>query len=228
MSTKYTIIIKNASKSPSKIYNVFSQQPGVEGGGAQSTKSITWYKTKALPDGSQATFKYNDAFYGFLGYTSKLANEIATGDSVDTEATIKVKIGTIKNDGSVLFVAKSWALSENSDEKSAQNTFTISTESGIPYPDHYVVGIARGKESEGTLSPAPTDVVDLKAAVDYVFTPRQAVYIKASKYDEGTYQASIDQKSIDEKKVAKVEFSGAKSKATVTEDGSGNFSIKYD
>ncbi|MCJ1334212.1 hypothetical protein MMC10_010919 [Thelotrema lepadinum] len=228
MATTYTVIIHNESGgSSNKIYNVYSDPTGISGSGFQSAKSVNWYKTRPLPNKSQSTLKYTDSIYAVVSYTSKLCSKVANGDSVDTQATMKINVGTSRNDGTVVYLSKDLAFSELTDQKASKGTFKIETDAGIKYPDHYMVGIARGKDVNGTITPSSTDVVELKPNAELTFTPHQPLYVRATTYAEGTIQDVADGPTIKSGKAIKIEFLGGDTQADVTEDSSGIFTVEY-
>lgn len=222
MSTQlYTITIKNESSSGSKVYNIYSDQPLVEGGGVQSTHSVIWFKTNALGKGAQFAFKYTPDFYGLIGSSDENSDSLKVGNEVSMESNLLAKIGTYNNDGSILHVNDSLELHALDGLKvgAADSTFMISAVTGIDSPNTYVVGVGR-KQDKGDV--APVAVVELKANVTYKFTPKTAVFVKATNLAPGVvnnFAAAKDD--------AKVEFRGLNSHAIVTEQNNGKFTITY-
>jgi hypothetical protein len=225
MSANYTIIIKNRSGSNNKVYNISSEAPTVDGGGVTSASNVMWYKSRALPTGNQVTFKYYSAFYAAVGYTSPFSNKLKTGDTVEQQGSIVANVGTIRDNSSVILVDKSFGITELN-RTFAKSKFQILSENGLPTPNHYVVGLAR--QQEGEESAAPVAVVELKPNVDYTFTPKQGVYVKAqSVVDAGVVHDAPVQADIDGNKVAKVLFAAPYTTATVTEKADGTFDVEY-
>ena len=218
MSTIYTIIIKNGTTSKGRAYNIFSEAPGVSGGGFQSTTQIVWYKTSALGTNGQATFKYTPDYYAFAGNSVNVNSDaLKQDDEVSIQASLLAKVGTNRGDGDQMLVNESLELSRYAG-KSKANTFQISTVSDISSPNTNVMGMAR-KQDKGPL--LPVAVVELKPAVSVYFTPKAGATVVAGTAEPGT----VNTESIDNK--ADVAFTGGQKTATVTEGADGTFSVTY-
>jgi len=225
MSDTYTIFVKNQSGSPNKVYNIASEAPTVTGGGVTGPLNVMWHKTRALPAGDKATFKYTPTYHATIGYTTPFSNKLKAKDEVEGQGFIVVNVGTIRDNSSIMIVDKSFGIKELN-SSFTKNQFQILTETGIPTPNHYVVGLAR--QQVGADSPAPVAVVELKPNVDYTFEPKAGVLIKAENVAEAgaIFDAPTDAE-ITAKKVAKVNFAAPYTKATVTEKSDGTFEVEY-
>ncbi|KAL1953786.1 hypothetical protein VTO42DRAFT_2283 [Malbranchea cinnamomea] len=212
-----TILIQNRSGASGKIYNVFSEQPGVSGGGVQATRPVVWYQTNPIANNAQAVFRFAPDVYGFVGSTNQPSSQLPDGDDVYLQGAQVLRVGTILNDGTRLMVDKSLNITAV-DNTAPNHTVDILTKTEVQSANRNVVGIARLQEGESM--PAPVAVVELKPGVDFSFTPKYGVFISSTQYSQGTIQG-LAQHS------AKVEFTGAQKTAVVVEKSDGQFSVDY-
>jgi hypothetical protein len=192
----------------------------VQGGGVQATHSVIWFRTLRIPKDGQATFKYAPDFYAFVGNTNTDSSHLKAKDMVDLHSSLVAKTGSIRNDGDQMLVSSSLEL-HRIDGRASQGTFQILTEIQIPYPNSWIVGVARKHEWD---EPRPVAVVELKPGVDYTFTPGKAVFVRAMDLEPGslhTFHNTSDEN------VAKVMFRGALCQALVTEHSDGKFTVTY-
>ncbi|OAA57621.1 hypothetical protein SPI_07280 [Niveomyces insectorum RCEF 264] len=220
MATVYTITIKNGTTGGSRRYNIFSDKPEVKGGAEPPVRTPVWKTTAPLQQGGQAKFRYTADFYGFFGSSSINSAELKAGNSIDLLSSLPVKPGYLTNNGTQLYVSDTDELSEMG-QRATNGTFQVIQDSGLPTPNRSVVGVAR-QEEDGT--PAPTAAVELKPGVQYVFTPKPAVYVMAGSVAEGRV---IDVPANTATNFAKVEFRGNQREATVVEQSDGKFVVQY-
>ena len=229
MANLHTVQVINNSGSAGKFYNLFSAKATIEGGGntSESTKSITWFRSRPAAPGGMATFRYDNSFYGFLGCTSNFSKNLQKGNKVDPTSWAKATVGSFENEGTIFVVDESPAFSEigPDDDTPAPPTqaFKIITTTGHLRDNYDVIGVARGKSLGDGITPAPTDVVGLKPGNTYTITTSRAVYVKATNFAEGTIQISPDK----DPKAIMVQFPNKMKRATVTEDSRGNFKVTY-
>jgi hypothetical protein len=225
MADTYTIIVKNQSGASNKVYNIASEAPTVNGGGVTGVHNVMWHKTRVLPAGDKAIFKYTPTYYATIGYTTPFSNKLKANDEVEGQGFIVLNIGTEVDNSSVILVDNSFGIKE-ANSTFTMNQFQVMTQTLIPTPNHYAVGLARQQVGED--SPAPVAVVELKPNVKYTFEPKAGVLIKAANVVEAgaIFDAPTDAQ-INAKTVAKVNFVKPYTKATVTEKSDGTFGVEY-
>ncbi|KAE8452289.1 hypothetical protein EG329_000989 [Mollisiaceae sp. DMI_Dod_QoI] len=211
MSDLYTVQVINNSGAAGKVYSLFSAKSVIEGGGntADTTKSIVLSRSRKLPAGGEAVFRFDNTFYGFMGSTS--GSQLSNGSIIDSQTYKLVTVGTSTLSGSVL------QLNKDSDLVAADDD-----DDNPPYND--VISVARGKSLGAGITPGPINCVQLKAGVTYTFTVDKAVYVKADDLIEKSIQTAP---APDDKKAIKVVFPARMKKATVVEDSKGGFTVDY-
>jgi len=223
MTTTYKVIIKNdtGDANTSRVYVVYSEFPGVSGGGIASALRTQWAKSKGLVNQGQDVFRYTSESFGFAGYcNASTSSSMTSGTEITLVASNSVTIGSFRNDGSSLYVSENndaIGIKDTGSSTSNNGTFTISTDARIPSPSTYVVGLARKSERDGI---SPVAVVECKPGADFVFTPSPAIYIARGNQGDGVILSSIGT-------YGRVEFRGNSKEAIVSETANGTFSVVY-
>ncbi|OCK98442.1 HET-domain-containing protein [Cenococcum geophilum 1.58] len=218
----YGVAIRNktADTHNSRKYFVYSEPPNVTGGGVQKTRQILWSITDPLCNNSESVFKYTSDFYGFAGISSNASSKLDQETKVSIIDFEPVKIGTIKNDGTQLFVTpKDGGLQlKDAGSNADSGTFKIITDNKIPYPNSYVVGLAR--KCDGRIHSVAA--VELKPGADLVFTPKQPIFISRvpfnAGYDVGRVLGSLGRN-------VRITSKGNHSRIEVEETGDGTFRV---
>jgi hypothetical protein len=214
-----TILIHNQSGSSGRVYNIWSEQPSVNGGGVQATTPVIWYRSRPLPNNSQDVFKFSSDYYGFVGSSSSSSSELPNGDEIFLQGSEKVKPGSALDDGTRLLIDKNLNITQM-EAVALKGNFEIFSKVEVLAANHNVVGLARLQDGESM--PAPVAVVELKPGVGITFSPKQAVIIRATSWEQGTVQ-----KPAGTYKEIRVDFAGAQTKAVVVEQSSGDFKVTY-
>lgn len=221
--TDYKITIKNESGDTNhpRVYFVFSQLPIVSGGGVVAASQLQWAKTKPLSNTAQSVFKYTSETFGFVGSCSASTSvNMTPGVEITIDTSLPVSVGTFRSDGTVLYVKETndnISITDIGKNNSSNGTFTISSDSQIPSPSKYVVGVARKSDQTGI---APIAAVQCKPGADYIFTPQQGVFIARGDQQDGVViNATTD--------FGRVDFKGNAREATVSEDNNGKFNVQY-
>ncbi|KAK2758062.1 hypothetical protein FQN54_004469 [Arachnomyces sp. PD_36] len=215
-----TVLIHNQSGGSGKIYNVWSESPGVSGGGFQSTKSMVWYKSRPLANNAQDVFRFSPEYYAFVGSSESGSSQLPNGDNIYLQDSEQVKLGTQLDDGNRFIVDKNLNTSLM-DSNAVNGNFRILSKADVQSPNRNVVGLARLQDGESM--PAPVAAVELKRGVGIGFSPKQGVIVSSTTWEQGTVQ-SLDGGDY---KQMKVEFNGSQSKAIVSETSSGDFKVSY-
>ncbi|TVY91805.1 Heterokaryon incompatibility protein 6,OR allele [Lachnellula willkommii] len=173
-------------------YSVYSELPDVTGGGVVQ---ILWFTTNPLYNNSEEVFTYTPDFYAFVGrYAGSSLNQ---GTNISIATFELVKLGSFKNDGTVLLVtenAEDLQL-EKVSSSAETGTFMIATSKGILSPNKYVVGLAQKCGDEIR----PVAAVELKhPGFDFVFTPKEPIYVSVvppdADYNVGTVLGSLGER----------------------------------
>ena len=216
-----TIIIenKNTAGGPAKFYNVYAEQPEISGtSGLQTTYPVVWYKSLAIPRGGRDTFRCTPTFHAFVGRSSQFSSEVKPGDAISVVNSLPATIGLKQARGSQFLLDTNFGINEDG-TSAGTGTFSLGTDSGFGEPNDYVVGVAR-EQVGGQLTPIA--VVDLKAAVDYVFKPKRTIFVTTTQIERGEVLEPPKESS----QFAKVEFKDARKTAIVSETA-GKFTVTY-
>ncbi|CAG9942617.1 unnamed protein product [Clonostachys rosea f. rosea IK726] len=219
----YTIEIKNRSGHAGRVYSFLSAKSTITGAGnnADTTKSVTWFRSRKLDNGGTATFNFDNSYYGFMGSSGSAT--LAVGSTVNVQTEKKVTLGT--TDG-ILGLNEDCVFSvippDDENPVPGKNQFSIAASARLQ-PDNDVVGVSRGIDLGEGITPAPINCVPLQAGPTYTIVINNAVYVKTATLNKQSIQASLD----DDKTAFKVEFPYGKKKATVVEDINGKFSVTY-
>ncbi|TVY15183.1 Heterokaryon incompatibility protein 6, OR allele [Lachnellula arida] len=166
-----TIQNKTVDTQNPRSYSVCSEHPDVTGGGVVR---ILWFTTNPLCNNSEEVFTYTPDFYAFVGrYAGSSLNQ---GTDISIATFELVKLGSFKNDGTVLLVTENGEdlQLEKVSSSAETGTFMIATSKGILSPNKYVVGLARKCSDEIR----PVAAVELKhPGFDFVFTPKEPIYV---------------------------------------------------
>ncbi|KAF2802633.1 uncharacterized protein BDZ99DRAFT_468825 [Mytilinidion resinicola] len=220
--SSYTIIIenKNTATGPPKVYNIYTEMPGISGDtGLQSMFSVAWYKSLGIPRGGRDTFRFTTNVYAFVGSSSEYSTQLAAGHAINIINSAVAKVDPRRQKGSQFLLTKDFDINDSKEDRAKAGAFDFSVESAFDEPNKYVVGVAR-EQVGGQLTPVA--VVDLKSSADYVFEPKPKVYVSCTSVDRGevfTPPTTAGQ-------FAEIEYKDGRKTALVTESA-GAFSIAY-
>ncbi|KAM7183197.1 hypothetical protein V8F20_012711 [Naviculisporaceae sp. PSN 640] len=179
-TTTREIRIVNNSGCP-KTYGIYTGPTKVTGGGYQWASSILWYKTDELQPGDETTFEYSPEIFGFVGTSNTASSELEKrpGASVSITRSQPVVLGDEMNQGTRLLVDNTRDMSGSNMASTQKDTFTMATMTGFPYPNKYVVGVARKDlmSLDGRVSPVAA--VELKSGVAALITPSHDIIVTA-------------------------------------------------
>ncbi|CAH0051052.1 unnamed protein product [Clonostachys solani] len=215
----YTIEVKNKSGHAGRVYSFLSAKAVITGAGnnADTTKSITWFRSRRLDNLGAATFNFDNSYYGFMGSSGSAT--LGAGSIVNVQTEKKVTLG--KKEG-ILALDEDCTFSvispDDENPVPGRNQFSIAASARLQ-PFHDVIGVSRGIDLGDGINPAPINCVSLQAGPTYTITINNAVYVKTANHNKQSIQASLD----DDKTAVKVEFPYGMKKATVVEGADGKF-----
>lgn len=180
-----TVKIKNQSGLPNEQRYIafFGDVSGkVASNSRVEFRSIMFFRTKALSDGQQDSFKFTADLYGFIGRSS--AQSLAVTHTVSSWASQPVQVGrTNLNDGTELVVkpsGKDIQLTTSATNKSDPGSFTIWSQNSIPSPNYFVTGLARMIDSEVK----PVAAIPVIPGQQFIVTPDLTLYVAISSDDD--------------------------------------------
>ncbi|OAP55735.1 hypothetical protein AYL99_09887 [Fonsecaea erecta] len=185
---KCTVVIKNDDADPNERHKYFAYfvEQDVAGGSLTQTLQPVFFSTEGLESGDQADFKVSSQLYAVIAKRKGFhaGRSIGNKEEISLIKAEKVDIGRRGDDGTALVVkwdnnrARPVFDGSRKEMSATSGRFSILCDASIPHSNAFVVGLAR---RIGTDMLRPVAIVPCVSSKDYLFSPREKIYIERCK-----------------------------------------------